>query len=123
MFLYCLVIHAGITLKNSTWLFLICLTTTLIVNLFNVVTNPFNIFLKLFKFKVPELLDPAPAVLTFTSTTASTYVIELLHRLTGFLGNDRATSEEVHLFDLEKLGKNNRKKDDNCICSVIDNIG
>jgi hypothetical protein len=50
----------------------------------------------------PELQGNAPAVIAFTSAVASTAVSELLHRLTGFKGPDRVSSEVIHFFRPEQ---------------------
>jgi hypothetical protein len=72
---------------------------------------------------VPELEDPAPAVVTFTSAVASSAVLELLHRLTGCLGNDRVSSEVLHLFDLTRIRTNTLNPSEECFCNNNDNWG
>lgn len=42
---------------------------------------------------IPALGDPSPAVIPFTSMVASSAIAEFLHRLTGFMGEDRETTE------------------------------
>lgn len=71
----------------------------------------------------PELEDSAPAVITFTSSVASSAVLELLHRLTGCLGNDRVSTEVLHLFDSTRLRTNNRNPSEDCFCNNNDNWG
>jgi len=65
---------------------------------------------------VPELGDTAPAVIPFTSAIASAAVNELLHRLTGYLGEDRTSSEILHLFSADRVRTNDRVPDENCTC-------
>lgn len=65
---------------------------------------------------IPELGDPAPAVIPFTSMIASTAVSEFLHRLTGFLGHERESSEVLHLIDDTKLRTNHRACREDCFC-------
>lgn len=65
---------------------------------------------------IPELENTAPAVIPFTTTVASTAVSEFLHRLTGYLGAERETSEVLHLFNLTRIGTNNRIPTTDCIC-------
>lgn len=65
---------------------------------------------------IPELEGPSPAVIPFTSIVASSAVGELLHRLTGFLGNDRESSEILHLIDHTEIRRNHRSRQDNCFC-------
>ena len=72
---------------------------------------------------IPELPGNSPAVIPFTTIVSSTSVLELLHRLTGFLGSDRVTSEVNHLFDMERISKNNRTPEPDCICKNTEFIG
>jgi molybdopterin/thiamine biosynthesis adenylyltransferase len=65
----------------------------------------------------PELEDPAPAVIPFTTTVASTAVAELLQRLTGFMGEDRDTSEILHLFDATLVRRNSKPSRPECFCA------
>lgn len=64
----------------------------------------------------PELEEPAPAVIPFTTATASAAVIELLHRLTGFMGRERCSSEALLAFDQTRMRTNRLKPRDGCIC-------
>src|SRR5207302_8282321 len=50
-----------------------------------------------------ELDERAPAVIPFTSMVASTAISEFLHRLTGFLGSVRESSEVLHLIDQTRV--------------------
>lgn len=65
----------------------------------------------------PELQEPAPAVIAFTSATASAAVSELLHRLTGFMGNDRQSSEVLLALDQSRVRTNRIEPRENCLCS------
>jgi hypothetical protein len=65
---------------------------------------------------VPELEGPAPAVIAFTSAIASSAVMELLHRLTGCFGEDRNSSEILHLFDQTSTRTNSKKSLPGCYC-------
>ncbi len=58
----------------------------------------------------------APSVISFTTSVASSAVIELLHRLTGCLGNDRNSSEVLHLFDSTRTRTNDRVPAEQCFC-------
>lgn len=60
----------------------------------------------------------APAVIPFTTSIASSAIVEFLHRLTGFLGPGRDTSEVLHLFDSTRIRTNNRKSLDECFCNA-----
>lgn len=86
-------------------------------------TNPKEAEMQRKEGYIPELPNTAPAVVPFTSIVASTSVIEMLHRLTGFIGENRQTNEVIHLFDLEKRGKNSRRPIEGCYCGNIDFIG
>ena len=65
----------------------------------------------------PEIDEPAPAVITFTSAVASFAVTELLHRLTGFMGEERASSELLIAFDQSRLRTNRVASREDCQCS------
>ena len=65
----------------------------------------------------PELEEPAPSVIPFTSAVASTAVAELLHRLTGFMGSERHTSEVLHSFDETRIRTNRVSPREVCICT------
>ena len=64
----------------------------------------------------PELHGNAPAVIAFTSAVASTAVSELLHRLTGFMGADRISSEVIHFFDQSRMRTNHLLPAPDCYC-------
>lgn len=66
---------------------------------------------------IPELDTPAPAVVPFTTTLAATAVSEFLHRLTGFMGEDRDSVELLHRFDESDIRRIARPIRDNCFCS------
>lgn len=66
---------------------------------------------------IPRLDDPAPAVIPFTSTVASTAIIEFLHRLTGCLGEDRQSTEVIHLFDDTRVRTNHKVPREDCFCA------
>jgi hypothetical protein len=65
----------------------------------------------------PELEDPAPAVIPFTTTVAASSVSELLHRLTGFMGDDRNSTELLHLFDVTSVRRNTKPPIAGCFCA------
>ncbi|OJY56397.1 ThiF family adenylyltransferase [Thiobacillus sp. 0-1251] len=64
----------------------------------------------------PELEEPAPAVISFTSATASAAVSELLHRLTGFMGAERQSSEVLISFDQTRVRTNRIDPREHCVC-------
>lgn len=64
----------------------------------------------------PELEGPAPAVIAFTSATASAAVMELLHRLTGFMGSKRVSSEVLLALDQTRSRTNRIAPREGCVC-------
>jgi molybdopterin/thiamine biosynthesis adenylyltransferase len=64
----------------------------------------------------PELQGNAPAVIAFTSAVGSTAVSELLHRLTGFMGSERVSSEVIHFFDQTRMRTNHLAPSLDCYC-------
>jgi hypothetical protein len=66
----------------------------------------------------PELPEPAPAVIPFTSSVASFAVAEFLHRMTGFMGSTRLSSELMITFDQSKIRTNRVAASENCVCST-----
>jgi molybdopterin/thiamine biosynthesis adenylyltransferase len=66
---------------------------------------------------IPELEEPAPAVVPFTTMIASSAVSEFLHRLTGFLGDERESSEVIHLIDDTRTRTNNKPSKPDCFCA------
>lgn len=71
----------------------------------------------------PELGEPAPAVIAFTTAIAAGAVSELLHMLTGFMGLERASTEVIYRFDDCHVGTNSTKSKPDCFCSQRDNWG
>jgi molybdopterin/thiamine biosynthesis adenylyltransferase len=65
----------------------------------------------------PELETNAPAVIMFTTAVATQAVSEFLHRLTGFMGQARQTTEVLFGFHETTLGKNREKPGEQCICA------
>ncbi|HEY0715305.1 MAG TPA: ThiF family adenylyltransferase [Polyangia bacterium] len=65
----------------------------------------------------PELPIADPAVLTFTTATAAQAVTELLHRLTGFMGAERQSSEVLLLFDRSEVKRNRERPGQGCLCT------
>ncbi|MBR0986100.1 ThiF family adenylyltransferase [Bradyrhizobium liaoningense] len=66
---------------------------------------------------LPELGDPAPAVVAFTTTIAAGAVTEFLHRLTGFMGPDRESTEVIYLIDQTRMRTNNLASQHDCFCA------
>jgi molybdopterin/thiamine biosynthesis adenylyltransferase len=61
--------------------------------------------------------ERAPAVIAFTTTVAASAVSELLHRLTGFMGDVRSTSEIIHRIDWNRVRTNSTPAAPDCMCS------
>ena len=64
----------------------------------------------------PELDEPAPAVIAFTSAIASLSVSEFLHRLTGYMGVNRKSSEVLVAFSESKIRTNRVEPRPTCFC-------
>ena len=64
----------------------------------------------------PELAEPAPAVVAFTSAVASLAVSEFLHRVTGFKGAERLSTEVLISFDETRLRTNRVACRESCMC-------
>lgn len=71
----------------------------------------------------PELETRSPAVIMFTTAVAAQAVNELLHRLSGFMGSERTSTEVLLRFHGGHLGKNSQPPSDSCICSQRQNWG
>jgi molybdopterin/thiamine biosynthesis adenylyltransferase/proteasome lid subunit RPN8/RPN11 len=65
----------------------------------------------------PELETPAPAVIPFTTAVAAQAVTELLHRLTGFMGEDRRSSEVLLVFSESRTRTNRQPPNPECLCA------
>lgn len=72
---------------------------------------------------LPELGDPAPAVVAFTTAIAASAVTEFLHRLTGFMGPDRESTEVLHLIDQTSVRTNKLAAQHDCFCADRYNWG
>ncbi len=62
-----------------------------------------------------ELPGTAPSVISFTTAIASLAVTEFLHRITGFMGNDRRSSEAIYFFDEGRIRTNSTGCSNECI--------
>ena len=71
----------------------------------------------------PEIIENNPAVIPFTTTVAAGAVSELLHRLTGFMGLQRQTTETIYRFDQNELGKNSLPPQEGCTCGNLTKLG
>jgi molybdopterin/thiamine biosynthesis adenylyltransferase len=64
-----------------------------------------------------------PAVVTFTTAVAAQAVTELLHRLTGFMGEERRSSEVLMCFHESRTRTNRLKPNPDCMCQQKDHWG
>jgi molybdopterin/thiamine biosynthesis adenylyltransferase/proteasome lid subunit RPN8/RPN11 len=64
----------------------------------------------------PELDENDPAVITFTTAVAAQGVTEMLHRLTGFMGDERRSTEVLLRFHDSLVSRNRQPPDPHCIC-------
>jgi len=64
----------------------------------------------------PELETRNPAVVMFTTAVASQAVSEFMHRLTGFMGEERRSSEVLQLFHACTIRSNRASADVSCLC-------
>ncbi len=71
----------------------------------------------------PELEEKDPSVITFTTTVASTAINELIHRLTGFMGAERQSTEVIIFFDRSEMKTNATPPVAGCSCQNPDHIG
>lgn len=66
---------------------------------------------------IPGLPGNAPSVIMFTSTVAATAICELLHRLTGYMGAGRTSTEIILRFDESKISSNSKQPLHGCWCT------
>jgi hypothetical protein len=64
----------------------------------------------------PQLEGNSPAVIPFTTTVAAQAVSELLHRLTGFMGDKRHSSEVLMFFHEGAIRTNRTPSGAECLC-------
>jgi molybdopterin/thiamine biosynthesis adenylyltransferase len=64
-----------------------------------------------------ELPGAAPSVIMFTSTVAAMAISEFLHRISGFMGNDRISTELLMRFDESKISRSSRVSEPGCWCA------
>lgn len=65
----------------------------------------------------PEIEGNNPAVIPFTTAVAAQAVSEFLHRLTGFMGEERRSSEVLMLFHESSVRTNRTPPEADCLCS------
>jgi hypothetical protein len=72
---------------------------------------------------VPGLPGNAPAVIPFTTAVASTAISEMLHRITGYMGSTRESTEIILRFDESKISTNAKRARPECWCYGHDSWG
>ena len=65
----------------------------------------------------PQLETENPAVITFTTAVAAQAVSEFLHRLTGFMGEERRSSEVLMFFHESTVRTNRTPSIPECLCA------
>lgn len=72
---------------------------------------------------IRELAQPDPSVIMFTNGIASRALIEFMHIMTGFMGNDRQSSEVIERFHDTDVRTNSRPGQEGCYCSTPNKWG
>jgi molybdopterin/thiamine biosynthesis adenylyltransferase len=72
---------------------------------------------------ITGLATDEPAVVMFTTAVAAQAVGELLHRLTGFMGNDRRSTEVLTLFHESQIHTNRDRPKPECMCQQTEHWG
>jgi len=71
----------------------------------------------------PELGVADPAVIPFTTGVASQAVTELIQRLTGFMGDERKSSEVLLFFHTSEIHRNRQAPKEDCLCKDVGRWG
>ncbi len=72
---------------------------------------------------ITGLAADEPAVVMFTTAVAAQAVSEMLHRLTGFMGNDRRSTEVLTLFHESQIHTNRVRPKPECMCQQAEHWG
>lgn len=72
---------------------------------------------------ITGLATDEPAVVMFTTAVAAQAISELLHRLTGFMGNDRHSTEVLTLFHESRTRTNSDRPKPECMCQQMEHWG
>jgi molybdopterin/thiamine biosynthesis adenylyltransferase len=67
---------------------------------------------------IKQLATNEPAVVSFTTAVAAQAINEMIHRLTGFMGAERQSSEVLMLFSECGVRTNRDRPKPDCICQV-----
>jgi proteasome lid subunit RPN8/RPN11 len=57
-----------------------------------------------------------PAVIMFTTSVAAQALMEFMHRITGYMGAERASTEVLPQFHNGRVGKNREPPGEHCVC-------
>jgi molybdopterin/thiamine biosynthesis adenylyltransferase/proteasome lid subunit RPN8/RPN11 len=68
----------------------------------------------------PELQVNNPAVIAFTTAVGAQAITELLHRLTGFMGAERLSTEVLLRVHDTEVGRNRERPNPSCLCQRRD---
>jgi molybdopterin/thiamine biosynthesis adenylyltransferase len=69
------------------------------------------------------LPETAPSVIMFTSIVAASAICEMMHRITGYMGAERNSTEIILRFDESKISTNSKQSVPGCWCSDFDSWG
>lgn len=72
---------------------------------------------------ITGLATDEPAVVMFTTAVAAQAVSEMLHRLTGFMGSDRRSTEVLTLFHESRIRTNSDRPNPDCMCQQAEHWG
>lgn len=72
---------------------------------------------------IPGLPGNVPSVIMFTSTVAATAICEMVHRITGYMGAERNSTEVILRFDESKISTNSKQSVPDCWCSDFNSWG
>jgi hypothetical protein len=72
---------------------------------------------------IPALQGQEPSVIMLTTAVASHAILELLHRLTGFMGGERHSSEVFLFFEQSRTRTNRDSAKADCFCQYPDYRG
>ena len=71
----------------------------------------------------PDLEERDPSVVTFTSAIASLATTELLHRLTGFMGAERRSTEVLYFIERGEIRRSATPSSPDCRCMQPQHVG
>ncbi len=71
----------------------------------------------------PELETRNPAVVMFTTAVACQAISEFMHRLTGFMGEERFSTEVLQFFHETVIRRNRPAPGEECLCSKTERWG